>query len=765
MAGESHSSSSGAGLLPPGLRPFARSNRFQLLGRMGEGGMGTVYRVHDRELRRDVALKVMRQSGPAALHSLKREFRTRAGVSHPQLVQLHDLIVGEDYCCFSMELVDGVDFLSWVRPEHARRRRLAKAPAETAAGALLAEVSPLPDEAVPRLRSALVQLVRGLRALHASGLVHRDIKPSNVLVTPEGRVVIVDFGLATELQDGPRAQSGSSAAGTLPYMAPEQLVGGRLTPASDLYAVGLMLYEALTGLRPFRDETAYILTGDTALLLRRRRAAPPPHPRELVPGVPEDLAGLAMALLAPAPGDRPEDSTVLERLLPAGPSEDSGPEDDDRLFLPPKTRFVGRAAELASLDAALEEVVGQGQQLTVAIHGPSGIGKSTLVREFLRRHREVLAFKGRCHPQEVVAHAALDPLIDALATHLCTRRGEAVAALVPAHAHALVRLFPVLGRVPALRNAPVPAVLPSDVELRRLAIGALSELLTRLAHQRPLVLWIDDAQWGDADSARLWEQLAGGHAPPPLLLLVSYRSLDGSCCAGPCCEMAASSGRARQLCLGPLAAGEVKALARQLLEDLPLGAETLSALAEQSGGSPFVVGEVARYLASTTGRGVRPDVVGRMDLRQLLSERLRVLPHVQRALVELAAVAGVPVDQDVLLASLGLDPGCRPLLSALCDASLLRRACGECVEAVTTYHDGTREAALALMKDAALTRRHRGLAEALEQAGSEDLELLVNQWAGAGEPVRAGDYAVRAADRAAHALAFDHAARLYARAL
>jgi serine/threonine protein kinase len=759
MAGDSGSRTG----LPPNLRPFARSTRFRLLGRMGEGGMGTVYRVHDRELRRDVALKVMRQSGPSALLSLKREFRSRAGLSHPHLVQFHDLLVGDDYCCFSMELVDGRDFLGWVRPELSRAKRLPPVPHE--AGVVLSEVSPLRPEDAPRLRDALVQLVRGLQALHASGLVHRDIKPANVLVSPEGRVVIVDFGLATELLAGPLARVGSSAAGTLPYMAPEQLQGGPLTPASDLYAVGLVLYEALTGFRPFRHETAYFLTGDTELLLQRRRAEPPPDPRQLAPGIPDDLAEVAMALLSLAPGARPDAGALLARLsrelLPTAARPWEG---GDALFGPPKASFVGRAAELAVLDDALRSVTRRGQQLTVHVHGPSGIGKSTLVREFLRRQGAPLVLKGRCHPREVVAYLSLDPIVDALAAHLSTLRGEAVEALVPEHAHALVRLFPVLGRVSALRSAPVPDSLPADFELSRLGAEALRELLTRLSRTGPLVVWIDDAHWGDADSARLLEQLLREPAPPSFLLVLTLRDgADGVPVATVGSSLPAS--RVRDVPLGPLTTGEAKMLARQLLHGTHVSTEALRSLAGQAGGSPFVVGEVARYLTAAVSRGVALDVTAPLDIQRVLSERLRALPSPQRALVEVASVAGVPVPRDVLLSGAGMDAGGRTLVSALCDASLLRLGGGAHAETVTTYHDRTREAALALLGSASRARRHQGLAEALEQSGSDDWELLTSQWEGAGEQRRAGHCAVRAADRAAHALAFEHAARFYARAL
>ena len=149
--------------------------RYEILRPIGRGGMGVVYEALDRERQRLVALKTLRHSTPAALYLFKREFRALVDVHHANLVQLYELVIAEsDRAFFTMELVRGTDFLT-----HVQRR-------------------------THDLRPALRQLVQGIRALHAAGTLHRDIKPSNVRVTPEGRVVLLDFGIATEL--GARAR-------------------------------------------------------------------------------------------------------------------------------------------------------------------------------------------------------------------------------------------------------------------------------------------------------------------------------------------------------------------------------------------------------------------------------------------------------------------------------------------------------------------------------------------------------------------------------
>src|SRR5437867_2031555 len=207
--------------------------------------MGWVYRVYDQETSAEVALKTLGALDPEGLHRLKREFRALAGISHPNLVELYELFVTNRDCFFTMELVDGVSFVDYVR------------------GGARAGVGP--DEcALGRFLDASRQVVLGLSAVHAAGRLHRDVKPQNVLVTPAPRAVILDFGLGTVLDpegaaDPSRDTVTDGFAGTLAYMPPEQARGGSLTAATDWYATGVMLYEALAGRLPFEGPPARVL--------------------------------------------------------------------------------------------------------------------------------------------------------------------------------------------------------------------------------------------------------------------------------------------------------------------------------------------------------------------------------------------------------------------------------------------------------------------------------------------------------------------------
>jgi serine/threonine protein kinase len=250
---------------------------------------GVVHRAYDRQRGELVALKTMRWADAATLYRFKHEFRALADLAHPNLVTLRELLCLDGQWCFTMELIDGVDYLRHVRP-----------------GGTLDE---------PRLRRAMAQLASGLSALHEAGLVHRDLKPSNVLVTKEGRVVILDFGLVADLDPaGVHLSTERHVVGTLLFMAPEQAAGQPVSPASDWYSVGVILYQALTGRLRF--------AGGSLDVLLAKQMQDPPHPGELVQGLPEDLETLCVELIRRDPAARPagQTSSADSRRMPGSPS-------------------------------------------------------------------------------------------------------------------------------------------------------------------------------------------------------------------------------------------------------------------------------------------------------------------------------------------------------------------------------------------------------------------------------------------------------------
>jgi hypothetical protein len=730
---------------------FRGTSRFEVLGHTGQGGAGVVYEVFDHDRNARLALKTLRSVGPQSILLLKNEFRAIQGLSHPNLVTPKELFEEGGRWFFTMDFVDGTDFLAYVRPS----ARAASPSSESAptigavhgapeADQQARETAPLDEE---RLRSALGQLAVGLSALHADHKVHRDVKPSNVLVGPGGHVHILDFGIVTDLA-GVRANEEWELVGTVVYMAPEQAMGEAPTPAADWYAVGSMLYQALTGRAPF--------SGTTHEILARKALAEPPAPEVVAPGVPPDLNQLAVDLLRVDPSKRPEGFEILARLgVSSGASS-------TRILR--AASFVGRSAELRAIDAAFERTAA-GEPVTVLVEGDSGVGKSWLVREFTRRaaaRHDALVFRGRCYERESLPYKAVDSLVDDLARYLSSLREDEAAALLPEGAGALRTAFPVLETIPALRESRLSQVeVRNPHEARARMFDAFRTLLVNIALYRRLVLVIDDLQWADEDSLALLTEVLRPPSAPPLLLLASIRSATDAAARGLHERLAQLPGDARKVHVAPLPPDDARELISNLLSADPNGdtARDVEAIFAEAKGHPLFIEEIVRYRASHAG-----DAPTRLDAA--LWERAQGLSPEARRLLELVVVAGVPLPQDVAARAGGLDFGQTfDAVGVLRAAHFVRTSGVYRHDTVEAYHDRVRESVLHNIDLPARRRLHASLARALEETGNADAERLIPHWVGAGEAARAADCAIRAGEAAAATLAFDHAASLYRLAL
>jgi hypothetical protein len=725
--------------------------RFEIRGTLGSGGVGVVYRAFDQARGSEVALKTLRRTGALDLYRFKREFRALADIVHPNLASLYELQTIGDEWFITMELVEGRSFIEHVRPhdpvsaappvDEVTRTVQPRSPRASDPGPALREQARqrIVDAALDheRLESALYQLVDGVHAIHLTGKLHRDLKPSNVLVDGSGRVVLLDFGLIAELAGEEHTRE--TAAGTPTYMSPEQAAGDRLDEASDWYSVGVMLYEALTGRRPFE--------GPAADVLAAKQEADPVPPRELAPDVPAYLARLCQALLARDPRQRPAAAAIFAALgrAPSAATEQ---------LAMAATPFVGRAAELAALDDAFAACA-RGRGLAVFVRGASGMGKSALVRAFLDELGDrALVLEGRCYQRESVPYKALDSVVDALTGELARLGERELRQLLPRDTAVLARLFPVLRRVPAIA-APLPFLhAPDPLEVRRSAFAALRLLLERLSEMRPVVIAIDDLQWGDGDSAAFLADLVHHPGPHRILVIATHRSEDEATSAVLALVRKGRGGgeadAIREITVGALE--EADALA--LLADAGGDLERRRALVRDCGGSPFFLTELARGPAADAGAG----------LDHLLQDHVARLPAEARALLQLCAVAARPLATDVALraAELAREGAAVATLRA---ERLVRVHHGRERQEIEPYHDRIREAVVAGLDDGARRGLHRALAEVLEADGARDHEALVAHWFEAGEPARAGAHAALAAAAAEEALAFDQAARLYAVAL
>jgi serine/threonine protein kinase/tetratricopeptide (TPR) repeat protein len=772
--------------MAPSKGLFKGTARFEVRRSLGAGGMGEVYEAFDRESQEIVALKTLLRAGAGDIYRFKNEFRSLADAAHPNLVSLYELVGEGDDWFFTMELIDGLDFLAYVRGESrpsawdarwgpipaSSERTLAQSadtdpdphscpPTLTALPTPRPDATGAPDPAsddgkervdgpisvfLDRLRWALKQLVEGVAALHAMGKLHRDLKPSNVMVNRAGRVIILDFGLITELATGGLDET-LGLVGTPVYMSPEQAMGLPVTTASDWYSVGVILYEALAGRPPF--------TGSHMSVLSRKRSWDPPLVSSVVSDVPDSLDQLCRDLLARDPALRPSGGEILCRLGYA----DAVP---TRVRTVRTAPLVGRAPQLAALERALHDCQ-SGQSVAVCIHGVSGIGKTALLRHFLSGLREqsgVVVLSGRCYERESVPYKALDGIIDHLTSYLLALPPGRAEALMPRNVLILSRLFPVLLRVPAVVDAPHHETAPLDpLVVRRRAFSALAEILGRMAERQTVVLHIDDLQWADADSVAFLRDLVAGSHAPALLLLASFRSEEIA--SKPFLQAlltGAGSREGRVLALEALNDDETRALATALLpQDAAVG-PLPGVMFPEAGGSPFLVEQLVRYALAAE----RQAELG-ISLGQMLDARFRLLDPAARPLLETLAVAARPLDSRVAFEAAGVTSNERALVGALRHAQLLRSS--GAMDRIEVYHDRIRETLTGLLPPEAQRAIHRRLAETLERCHVDDPEAILEHYLGAGEGERAALHARVAAERASAALAFDRAASLYRRAL
>ncbi|MEZ4338820.1 MAG: protein kinase, partial [Sandaracinaceae bacterium] len=743
---------------PAAIAGFSGTDRFEVRRRLGSGSFGIVFEAYDHQRNTPVALKWLRYADGEAIFRFKNEFRSLADISHPNLVTLFDLESDGDRWFFTMELIRGEPVPSYLRPEGlpvslgtragsstVMRRRAARmrAAAEAAAQTLLPGGRRQLDVDLSEIRDVFGQLAHGVSALHHAGKLHRDLKCQNVLVTPDGRVVLLDFGMVRELRTS-RESDTFAVAGTPLYMAPEQCAGSPVDHAADWYAFGVMLYRALTDELPFSGRTFEVMTA------KQTRDVRPPS--AIVHGVPEDLDHLCTALLRRDPADRPDGPAVLAALGAEPRTRVSYPTLDTEVF-------VGRRRQLRALEAARRRVR-DGDATAVYVHGPSGIGKTALVRHFLDRivadDPDALVLRGRCYERETLPYKALDSVVDDLAEQLVAWPLAEQREVVPADVQELVQVFPTLVRVPAFKDATrTPSEASDPQERRRRAVAAFEELLDRLVTRRHVVVFIDDLQWGDGDSAQLVRPLLHGPHDPAVLWIGTYRTTEaeGSAYLEAMLSTADTDAASVTVEVPELDDEEARTLLELRLSGTARTEALLDDLARDAAGSPLLIDLLVRH-ARDRERGAP------IDLGMVLVSHLGELPADARELLEILALRGRPLAAELAAAILGVDSFDARTLTQLRNAKLLK---GD--ETLELYHDRIRETVTASLDAEHERVLHRRLADALRERADADPEALARHYAGAGDHARAFEHTVDAARRADATLAFDRAAELYRGAL
>lgn len=762
--------------------------RFRIEAKVGEGAMGVVYRAFDLHRQEHVALKTVHDGNARTLIRLKQEFRVLADIAHPNLVGIYELRSDPERWFFAMEYIDGFTLSRYVDPaapfaSEVLSVAIASQPpygdsSGTESGVSTSTDEPLAEEAsalagtqsmdeaiglsvtgaklassavqrriscgvrcaVPVLRTLLPQFVEGIGALHAEGILHRDIKPGNVLVTRQGRLVLLDFGVSGQIEESQR-----SLAGTPAFMAPEVLRREHSGPPSDWYALGATLM--------------YLLSGQTPADYRR---TPTDGHGEVLPrlsaicrDVPTDLDTLCAGLLHPDPAQRLDYEGVCRflGLRTRGPHRHQGS----------SHQYAGRTKELARLREAADRVR-DGKPTVVLLPGRSGMGKTALVEHFLQRFGEGDAFvlRGRCYANESAAYKGLDAVVDDIVRLLRRRKSTFLQRIVPSQMAALLRLFPALDEITDGVESDAGG---SPRAARRVGFHAFGELLHKLGQTRPTLIYLDDLQWIDADGAALLASLLDGPIKPHVLFVASYREEEVE--SSPLLqslletlEHEAVAPSVWKIPVGPL--NTVEAL--EVIDAMPavreLSSDVKSSVIEEAGGSPYFLRELAIH-ASTHGL----EDVAEGGLERLMVSRVESLSVESRRVLDAIAVGGRPQAARRLAHVTESHGGLGRALHELRTDRLISLNFVEREEVAQCFHDKVRETAVSLLSASARALIHGRIAEAILATGEPQYLELAEHYLASGNRERAGHFAVEAAKQASASFAFERAAGLYRQAI
>ena len=624
------------------MEPGTQLEHYRILAPLGAGGMGRVYRARDTRLGREVAIKLLEtrsQAPDAALDRFLLEARAASNLNHPNIVTIHEIGESREHGRFIvMELIVG----------RTLRAVAADQPALTA------------------LTDVMRQVMQALGAAHAAGIVHRDLKPENVMVRDDGYVKLVDFGLARrtfateETGEIALTSAGGVLLGTVRYMSPEQARGESVTPASDIFSTGIVLYELATGQHPFAAESQI---GVLHAIVRET----PITPSTLNPAVPPRLESLILQMLAKRPEARPSAADAEYQLaeVTRGGTDQSGRVPAQRT----RRHTVGRAAEREALKAVLRESTAAGGRL-VCVGGEPGIGKTTIVEDFLVEAALALpgclVGRGRCSESLAGAEAYLPVL-------------EALEGLVRSGGDSVGRALKVLAPTWYVQVAPLGAGTDSSAErVAEQARQASQERVKRemraflyeISRARPVILFIDDIHWADPATIDLLGYIARTFDEMRVLIVAAYRVSELLLAQHPFAALKLelqSRGVATDLPLRFLDRGDVERYLALEFEGHgfpPAFAELIQAKTE---GNPLFMVDVLAYLRDRGAIGQRdgrwmlsgdlPEIERQLpeSIRSTIERKVQQLGEADRGLLRVASLLGYRFDAVIAAEAAGLE--------------------------------------------------------------------------------------------------------------
>ncbi len=724
-------------------------DRYHIKSELGRGGMGTVYRAEDTLLERPVAIKFVSAAGlgTEGRARLLQEARAAAKLSHPNIVAVYDVgqaeLAGEGpkTSFIVMELIEGQTLREYQPPDLDRTIDIAMA------------------------------ICEALAAAHNQGIIHRDLKPENVAVTANDSVKLMDFGLA-RISGKSRLTQQGTFMGTASYMAPEIILGQEASARSDLYALGVMLYEMSAARPPFE-------AGNLTAVISQHLHAPVVPPSAYNEQIPAALDQLIIQLLKKGPEERPESAEAvrisLKNLAESAPNLPT-PASKTQLNRLVRGRMVGREEELAEALALWEKsTAGDGQLLLIS--GDPGIGKTRLVKE-LNAYAEIsggqtllgLCFAQERRPYGPIAQMVQSSLEDGFNLDL----PQAVMADLLTLAPELRLRYP---------DFPPNERLDPEEEQQRL-FESIITWFGALTAAGQLLLVVDDVHWADSGSLAFLRYLARRLTQRRAMVVATYREVELDA-ALPFQEMLRDINRERLATRIKLSRLE-KEQTRDLLATLfaeEISPEFLDGIYRETEGNPFFVEEVCKTLVDSgklyfeDGRWHRPEDIHDLEIPQgirlTIQTRLSKLSAEKQNILQLAALLGREFEYELLTAVSKSDE--ESLIDVLEEAERaqlieeVRLSTPGALPSFTFTHALIQSTLLSNLSTLRRQRYQRQVALALEETFPERREelapLLGRYFAEAGDGDKGVKYLLIAGDAAREVFAYNEAIEAYENAI
>lgn len=738
------------------------SNRYSIKSELGRGGMGVVYRASDPLLNRDVAIKLIPPTllNPETEQRFQREAQLVAQMDHPAVVPIFDYGKHEGSLFFVMPVVEGTN-LRWFHRE---------------AKLTLGEVIDIG-----------IQVAEALEYSHSRGVSHRDIKPENVMVVREDsrlRVRIMDFGLARGATESRITKTGT-IAGTLSYMSPEQVAGSNIDNRTDIYSLGTVLYECMTGEPPF--------AGELQSVLYRIVHEIPQSPRAMGADINEDLEQAILACIAKDPSKRPqraaEVADSLRRSLTRLHQSDLGKSVVmTKTMMMPRVAlspFIGREKELAELQKRLNIAI-SGECQFVVVSGEPGAGKTRLLDEIenLARARKLLVLHGRSIEQDgAFPYQGFCEVIQEYFRIKDTISSSNNRVDFSDVAADLISLFPMLSEISEIRSAATGDSKLSHLggqqgpENRTQIFELLARTITRIAGGQPLILHLEDLHAAEISIEAL-QYIVRRLGPTPTLIVGTYRSSEVDDRHHPLVRMLDTfrgDRRFSAIALGPFSAAEHRLFLETLIGGPKLADNLVEKLFEATEGNPFFTKELVRSLLDSGG--IAKDQTGAWSLgastdlsagelpatiQQAVEKRIERLPEELREVLSLASVVGKSFDSRDLEALAG-DKDVEESIDHLVEEGLLEEERESRGDRLTFASGVVRDVLYGAISRRKRRSLHRKYAEEIEKRHRGRLERvypqLVHHFSQGDVPDKTVEYGLRMSKAALDAFSPEESAR------